>query len=134
MPFTLNWIVEDHLLFVDATGPVTVEETDAVINQTYQLMQNAAGTHMVHVITSIHTVSLADMPLAYGKLRPPKSERTGWVIITGEQKMVAFTTQLVVRLTNVQMRYMANVNEAVKFVSDRDINVQRKLGDKHSID
>ncbi len=134
MPYTLRWIAEDHLLLVDANGAISVEEADAMIHEGYRMMENAGGDHMVHIITSVHTVSLAEMPLAYGKIRPPRSERTGWVVISGEQKIVAFAIQLVVRLTDVQMKYVSTVDEAVTFIAERDINVQRKLGDKHRIE
>lgn len=127
MPYHMRWIVENHLLHVEITGAVSFQEAQALSVDSYNALETAKASGMVHAIIDVTHAKLAEPPLVYSQLNPSRNDHIGWVVIVGDQKLVAFAIQLIVRLLNVQMKHLKTVDEALTFVAERDIHVQRGL-------
>lgn len=120
MPVEIRWYMPESVLLARYYGDITPDD----IYKQYTIgieMIEAVDTPLVHLI--VDTTEVQSFPqniMEFKSLLGDKAQNAGWVVLVGDNKLIRFLTNIISGMMKLHITYVSTVDEALKFVIDRD--------------
>lgn len=122
MPYSIDWYIEDEIIFANCWGKFTTEEFREVIVKTKEMVANSPR-HLVHAITDVGDITEA-LPIvsAISVVKEIGAHpRSGWAITIREKSVIVKMSSAIGRsLLNVRARTFDTMEEAVTHLKNMD--------------
>ncbi|HEX2622030.1 MAG TPA: hypothetical protein VHL11_17860 [Phototrophicaceae bacterium] len=122
MPYTLNWYIEDEIVYVRYSGDMTTDDFRASLLQIIKMIDTSPRT-LVHIITDVGDVVKS---LSIGEAMPVLREtgshaRAGWSITIREKSvLVKLAASMGSSLFRMRFRNFSSLDQAVIFLKQTD--------------
>ncbi|MEQ8674799.1 MAG: hypothetical protein RLP44_18245 [Aggregatilineales bacterium] len=122
MPYTIDWYIENEIIYVAYSGVTTAEELEESL-YTIKEMIESSPRHLVHVISDVGDVTQSVKPLeSLGIVRKVgNSPQSGWMIILREKSaLIKFGVALGTTVFKSRNRTFDTLEQAVEFIKGMD--------------
>lgn len=121
MPYTVQWLVDDHIVHVQVHGKLSIADIVAVSDLTNALFAQAHGR--VYMIVGISSLQLTEFDLtriagATASLRNPVLER--WFLYGNSNPMFYYMGRTVARMTGSQVAMSSTLDQALDILYKLD--------------
>lgn len=121
MPYEVNWMVDNRIIYFHTSGVVSIDEVKAG-NKKIMVMLDE-GIQFVHLITDSTEVekiqlSLTDLASVFRNM--PASPKLGWSIYVSPKMLDRFFASVTTQMTNSRHREYTSLAEAIGFLRSVD--------------
>lgn len=131
MPISHEWLVEDRVILTTMLDVVTENEIEEWLQNQQEMV--AKGTPLVHHISDGLQLEKMDVNLKtfYKMITAiPRTKNFGWHIEVTTSPISKVTSSIVSRFAGVHTRTYPTVEQAVKFLREKDETLQNKTWQK----
>lgn len=128
MTYQLSWLIPDHVLLIDYSGHLEVDEILEQIGETTEMIESSPRP-LVHILVDLRGVQSYSKRLGeYAKLMVPPAHNLGWTIIISENRMMRFIVNVVVnriaqRFVSLRLGYVDSYGQVIRFLEQRDHDI-----------
>ena len=123
MGYTLQWLVEGHVVLITSGQYVSIDEL-AKLDQDLLACMNKAVCPLVHIIYDISALELKPDLKAISKMRHPKDARKGWTCIIGDvSPIISFLITLASKIHKTRIKKVGSIEAAIEFLAQADPSI-----------
>lgn len=132
MPFSVNWYIENEIIFVHLSGVLTADEVRESLLTVAHLIDTSPRS-LVHIITD--TVDIVQPLSSVDNLKVMREvgnhERNGWSVILGEKSMlVKIGVAIATSLFRTRTRTFDTLEDAEAFLKEVDTTLSWERADR----
>lgn len=127
MPYDVQWLVPDRVMYVRYIGVFTRDDLYAYLEKSLAMRDEAnerlgVGGPLVHTLTDGRDMVKNEMELkdVQSSLRSLRHQKVGWSVFVHESRLNRFIVSIAHQLVGVRHYICATMDEAVKFLRDND--------------
>lgn len=127
MPYHIEWLIPNQLLYTYNYGHMTVAETEDVLEQLFTMTmspESIAIGLLVHVISDTSHVIQNDMGIQdYRRIfgdRKHEATHPGWTMTISTSAMERFMGSIALQFLGIRGRQVANIDDAINFLATSD--------------
>jgi hypothetical protein len=124
MPYHLQWFHRDHVIYTALLDDCPVEEVAADFSQILKMLDNAPGTHAIHVIGDSRWLNIQINELQLIKeITTPffNHPRLGWTLLITDHPLHRFLGTITARLLNARWNVRSSLTDAREFLTEQDM-------------
>lgn len=127
MPYTVEWLIKDHLILLYANGDIPIEGVEAINAEILNLLDE--GKPPVHVFADVKDLSrfpfdLVSVRRAMSYFQHPN---VGLIMAYGTSRLAASFAQLLTSIAGVRLRFVRDYNEAIRVLAAEDVRIKALL-------
>jgi hypothetical protein len=120
MPFRIDWLVEQHLVYINVHGVTTVDDLQAYDEYALRVLDNSPHP-LVHTIYDYTHAQIVPPLQATVKMKAGKHPNVGWVIFVNMQDiMTRFILSTASQVFRLRFRSFKTLEEALDFIQAVD--------------
>lgn len=120
MPFRIDWLVEQHLVYINVHGETTVEDLRAYDDYALQILDKSPYP-LVHTIYDYSHAQIVPPLQETVKMKAGKHPKVGWVIFVNMQDiMTRFILSTASQVFRLRFRSFKTLEEALDFIQSVD--------------
>lgn len=134
MPHTVEWYLEHRVLYVRATGIITLEEIKESDADGDRLL--AEGDAPIHTI--VEHVDVVKVPASIQSIRQAMSHLghpdMGWIILVSPNRSIwSYVGQIVAQMAMIPFRRFDTMGEALAFLNEADPSLLPLLRERGAV-
>lgn len=127
MPYQMEWLIPNHLLYIYNYGHITVAETEEMIDLSFEMSlsdeANAEG-NLIHVLSDPSDVTKSDAGIQdirriFGA-KKDQATRPGWSVSVTTSPMDRFFGSIAMQFLGIRGRQVASIEDGIKFLTNSD--------------
>lgn len=89
MTYSMNWYIENEIIYIHFSGKTTADELRASLMAVHEMIASSPR-HLVHILNDVSTVTHPVSPKESLKIirEIGSPERLGWAIVLGEKSLI----------------------------------------------
>lgn len=127
MPYHMEWLVPNQVLYIYNYGHVTVTETEKMMEQSFAMSMSPEPQEaklLVHVITDPtdvikSEVGIQDIRRIFGQ-RKNEATHPGWAVTVANSAMDRFMGSIALQFMGIRGRQVASVADGINFLAKSD--------------
>lgn len=120
MPFRIDWLVEQHLVYINVHGTTTVEDLRNYDDYALRVLDESPHP-LVHTIYDYSQAQIVPPLQETVKMKAGKHPNVGWVIFVNMQDiMTRFILSTASQVFRLRFRSFKTLEEALEFIQSVD--------------
>ena len=127
MPYSIEWLVPNRVMYVRQFGKITRDEMDRYLEESFTIRDqgneaNGINGPLVHTITDAREVEHTDIKLkdVDKMLRSMRKQRVGWSIYVNSSPIERFLVSIAHQLMGVRYACFATLEEGLNFLAAQE--------------
>lgn len=127
MPYIMDWIIPNQVLYIYNYGHVTVAGTEEMMNMSFEMaLRDGVDSEgkLLHILTNSIDVTKTDVGIKdirriFGS-KKDQATHPGWSVSITESPMDRFFGSIAMQFLGIRGRMVASVEDGIRFLSNSD--------------